>query len=40
MVRKIRSDKKDTTCDLCGRILANPNKLPPIQASSIQESNQ
>ena len=27
MVRKIRSDKKDTTCDRCGRILANPNKL-------------
>jgi hypothetical protein len=27
MVRKTRSDKKNTTCDRCGRTLANPNKL-------------
>ncbi|CAB4375949.1 unnamed protein product [Rhizophagus irregularis] len=27
MVRKTRSDKKNTTCDHCGRTLANPNKL-------------
>ncbi|CAI2181669.1 19484_t:CDS:2 [Funneliformis geosporum] len=27
MVKKIRSDKKDTTCNHCSRILANPNKL-------------
>ena len=27
MVRKSRSDKKDTTCKRCGRVCANPNKL-------------
>ncbi|CAB4399648.1 unnamed protein product [Rhizophagus irregularis] len=27
MVRKTRSDKKNTTCDCCERTLANPNKL-------------
>jgi hypothetical protein len=27
MVRKSRSDKKDTTCKRCGKVCANPNKL-------------
>ncbi|CAI2191577.1 6927_t:CDS:2 [Funneliformis geosporum] len=45
MVRKIRSDKKDTTCDYYSRILANANKLHEHlkrknPSPSIQESNQ
>ena len=27
MVRKSRSDKKDTTCKRCGKVCVNPNKL-------------
>ena len=27
MVRKTRSDKKDTTCKHCGKVCVNPNKF-------------
>ncbi|CAI2187918.1 2996_t:CDS:2, partial [Funneliformis geosporum] len=44
MVRKSRSDKKDTTCKCCGKEPIQPPIQMPIQISiqtpPIQESNQ
>ncbi|CAG8637824.1 30060_t:CDS:2 [Gigaspora margarita] len=42
IVRKIRSNKKNTTCDHCERTLANPNKFSPevLPISPVLSNNE